>query len=123
MTEDETQSRAYKRGVEAGSIEQRLTQFDKHFSAINGSQEDTAHELKAIRMQLQRLADAFEASGRTEVAKASALKTERENKADELKDALARSVQTWSPLTKLAAFVSVIMGITGIISFIILLNK
>ena len=123
VSNGETSKDAYNRGVAAGNIEQRLMQMDKHFTAINGSQEDTAQELKLIRLQLQRLADAFEASGRTEIAKASALKTEREDKANELKDALARSVQTWSPLNKIGAIIALCVGIITIISFIIVVSS
>jgi hypothetical protein len=114
---NETPEDAFVRGVTAGELAQWRKQIDSHFVVINGSQQDTADELREIRMLMQRLTDAFESSARTEIAKASALKTERESKAEELKAALSKSDQNWTPLVRVGMVLAALLALFGIISW------
>lgn len=120
---DESPEEAYGRGVTAGELKQWRSQIDNHFIVINGSQESTAKDLREIRMLLQRLTDAFESSARTEIAKASALKTERESKANELKAAMDKSAQTWSPLAKIGGALAAVVALIAIINWIVSLGN
>lgn len=95
----------YERGVAAGGIEARLADHDRHFALINGSlvkvAENGIEHVRAINslvLQVQRLADQADASARTAVATAKALKD-----ADESRRAV--SERAWTPWQRLIAVV------------------
>jgi hypothetical protein len=102
----ETAQDAYDRGADAGRIEARLSQYDKHFQAINGSVADTARELHALTLAVQRLGDQADASAATVLATASALKAADEARRD-------KTEQSWSPIQKVLAAVAGIAALVG----------
>ena len=111
----ESHQEAYDRGAEAGRIEARLDQYDKHFQAINGSVADTARELHNLTLAVQRLGDQADASAATVIATASALKAADEARRD-------KTEQAWSPMQRglailagLAAVIGAIIGIRALV--------
>jgi hypothetical protein len=92
----ETSQEAYDRGAEAGRIEARLAQYDQHFAAINGSIADTARELHALVLAVQRLGDQAVAREATVVTTAKALKDSEDARRD-------KSTQSWSPFARFMA--------------------
>jgi hypothetical protein len=114
----ETPQEAYDRGADAGRIEQRLSQYDEHFRAINGSVAETAKELAKLVMQVQRLADQAVADAKTRVTTAEAVEKARRDAADALEsERVVRKEQAdsrWSPWAKAIAVVAAIVGVVGL---------
>jgi hypothetical protein len=103
---------AYDRGHTAGEISARLAGHDKHFATINGSLIDLAAEMKAVNLQLQRMADAMQADRERALATATALR-----EADEARRATGE--RHWTPLTRVAVLVTTLAALAGIAAFLI----
>ena len=97
----------FEDGEAAGRIAERLDQHDTHFQKINGSMEIVATELKALRLEYQRLADQAISSAATVIATALALEkadTARRNRGEQL----------WSPLQKLISVGLALIALAGL---------
>lgn len=105
----ETPQEAYDRGAIAGQIAAKLAEHDEHLDRINGSMEKVASELHHVNLALQRLSDQFDASARTAVTTAAALK-----EADEVRR--ASTEQRWSPIQKLLAVLAGAVGVVGVVT-------
>lgn len=121
----ESPQEAYDRGVGVGRIEQRLTEYDKHFKTINGSIADTARELHDLVLQVQRLADQAVADAKTRVSTAEAVEKARQEAAgsieSERRARADRSATVWTvprlvgaAVAGLAALVAVILGVKAL---------
>jgi hypothetical protein len=104
-----TDEDAYSRGHRAGGIAERLDSHDRHFSSINGSLDRVFAELHGVRMELQRQGDRAEASAKTVVATALALKEAE----------AARRDRTWTPFAKLFAVLGAAAALAAVIALIL----
>lgn len=104
---------AYDRGHKAGGIAERLAGHDRHFALINGSLVDIAHEMRDLRLAVQRLGDQAEASARTVIATAAALKDAEEARRD-------KTEQGWAPWQKVLAVVAGLVAVVGLVVTLIL---
>jgi hypothetical protein len=102
----------YERGVAAGEISARLAGHDAHFALINGSLIDVAAQMKAVNLQLQRMADAMQADRERAVATAAALR-----EADEARRLAAE--RHWTPLSRMAVLAGALAALAGIAAFLI----
>lgn len=111
---------AYDRGVAAGEIAARLANHDQHFANINGSVNRLADDLSALRLELQRQADAASAERQAVVAVAEALRQAELTRQETLKETRAVRQDTaqrrWSPLMRLAAVIGALAALAGIIA-------
>lgn len=98
----------FERGVAAGEIAARLAGHDQHFAAINGHLATMANELHEQTLAIQRLADHAEASAKTVIATAAALKDAEAARRD-------RGAQTWSPVQKTITVVLAVVAVAGFI--------
>lgn len=98
---------AYRRGQQDGETDARLAGHDLHFATINGSLATISEQLRAMTLAVQRLGDQAEASARTVVTTAAALKEA---------EAARRSSdeQAWSPMTRIFAVVAALGAVVGI---------
>lgn len=103
---------AYERGVAAGEISARLAGHDAHFALINGSLIEVAAEMKAVNLQLQRMADAMQADRERAVATATALR-----EAEEARRTAAE--RHWTPLGRAAVLASALAALAGVAAFLI----
>jgi hypothetical protein len=95
--------RGYQRGHEDGSILARLDGHDQHFAHLNGSMQATADALGQVHLSLQRLADEAVARDRTVITTAAALKDAETVRRE-------KSTTSWTPLTRIAAGVTALVG-------------
>lgn len=102
-----TDGAAYRRGQQDGATESRLDGHDQHFASINGSLAVISEQLRAMNLAVQRLGDQADASARTVIATAVALK-----EADDVRR--SKSEQAWSPLTKIFAAIAAAAAMVGI---------
>jgi hypothetical protein len=112
---EETSQDAYDRGVIAGEIAARLANHDVHFASINGHIKDLVMEIHGMRLNIQRLADQAEASAKTVIATATALRA-----ADEARS--TSSTRSWTPWARSFAVLSATATIISIITMIIVLK-
>lgn len=98
---------AYERGQTAGKIDARLEGHDDHFARINGSIEALVIEVREVSRGVQRLADRFEASEKTVVTTAAALK-DAKAVADDANN------KGWSPLTRWSAGIGILVALVGV---------
>jgi len=116
---------AYDRGVGVGRIEQRLSEYDKHFKTINGSIADTARELHDLVLAVQRLADQAVADAKTRVTTAEAVEKARQEAAGALeaerRARVDRADTAWSPIQRgialfggMATIIALILGIKAL---------
>lgn len=104
---DETSE--FKRGVEAGRVEQTLLEHAEHLAKINGSMERVAQQLHDLVLAVQRLGDQAEARDATVIATAHALE-----KAEATRR--SRSARTWSPFAKLFAALGAAAAVAAIVA-------
>lgn len=119
---EETTKEAYERGEEAGRIDETLRRYGRHFEEINGSVAATAKALADLSMQVQRLADQAIADAHTRVSTAHAVEKARKDAADMLEGARVarkeRSDLAWTPITRIAAGLGMIVTILAIIGWV-----
>jgi hypothetical protein len=101
--------------MDAGRIDARLGQMDRHFAAINGSVADTARELRQLTLAVQRLGDQAEASAATVIATAKALKEADEARRDKQESAWSPMQRALAVLAGLGVLVTLIISIRALI--------
>lgn len=101
----------FERGVIAGAIETRLAGHDRHFASINGSLERISHEMHALTLAVQRLADQAEADAKKVVATAAALKEAEEARRQ-------NSAQRFTPWQRGIAIVGGLLAVLAVIAAI-----
>lgn len=114
----ESSQEAFDRGHTAGEIAEQLRRHEDHLAKINGSTEKTAQALEALNgtqqqmaLQLQRLADQMQASAKTVIATAAALKD-----ADDARRNL--DDQRWSPVARVFATVAALAAAVTVIGWL-----
>jgi hypothetical protein len=111
----ETTQDAFDRGVAAGEIAARLANHDIHFASINGHVGDLVGEIHGMRLDIQRLADHAEASAKTVLATAEALRT-----ADDTRS--TSSNRSWTPWFRAFAVLSAMATILSILTMVVVLR-
>jgi hypothetical protein len=111
----ETTQDAFDRGVAAGEIAARLANHDIHFTSINGHIGDLVGEIHGMRLDIQRLADHAEASAKTVLATAEALRT-----ADDTRS--TSSNRSWTPWFRAFAVLSALATVLSILTMIVVLR-
>ena len=109
---------SYERGHIAGGIAERLDSHDRHFSAINGSLADVARELHVLNMGMQRLGDQADASARTVITTAAALKDAVKTQQEAMQAQQVERDRAWSPMARLVVVVS---GLAATVSIVVAL--
>lgn len=104
---DDGSGAAYRRGQQDGETDARLAGHDQHFALINGNLAVISEQLRAMTLAVQRLGDQAEASARTVVSTAAALKEAEAARR-------ASTEQAWSPLTKIFAVIAALAAVVGI---------
>lgn len=115
MTE-ETSKAAFDRGVTAGEIAARLTNHDVHFASINGHIGELVEGVHGMRMDIQRLADQAQASAKTLLATAEALKAANEARTEQ-------STRSWSPWVRVFAVIAAVATVVSIVTAITVLRR
>lgn len=100
MPEPETSREAFVRGQASGKVDARLEGHDDHFQRINGSISELIAEVRGVSRAVQQLADKFEASEKTVVTTAAALK-----------DAKAVEQEGWSPLARWSTGIGIVVAL------------
>jgi phage-related minor tail protein len=107
-------SQEYDRGHVAGGIDERLNEYGRHFTKINGSIDRFTDEMRQVRMAVQGLTDAADADRATAITLAAALE-----KAETARRHAAE--KSWTPFTKafaiiaaLGVLVTVFLALRGI---------
>jgi len=111
----ETTQDAFDRGVAAGEIAARLANHDIHFTSINGHIGDLVGEIHGMRLDIQRLADHAEASAKTVLATAEAIRN-----ADDTRT--TSSNRSWSPWFRAFAVLSALATVLSILTMIVVLR-
>lgn len=114
----ESPQEAFDRGHTAGEIAEQLRRHEDHLAKINGSTEKTALALVGLNetqqqmaLQLQRLADQMQASAKTVIATAAALKD-----ADEARRNM--DDQRWSPFARVFAVIAALAASVTVIGWL-----
>lgn len=112
----ETPQAAFDRGVTAGEIAARLANHDVHFANINGHIGELVEGIHGMRLDIQRLADQAQASAKTLLATAEALKAANEARAEQ-------STRSWSPWVRVFAVVAAVATIVSIVATVATLRS
>lgn len=107
MPLSEESREAYARGEIAGKVDARLEGHDDHFARINVSIDALVLEVRQVMRGIQRLEDKFEASEKTVVTTAAALK-DAKSVADDANN------KGWSPLTRWSAGIGILVALVGV---------
>jgi hypothetical protein len=118
---------AYARGMAAGTVEERLREYGRHFDRINGSIDHNTEVLNELVLAVQQLRDAAAAERRNVVTTAAALRDTVSTTASALKDAdqarRDKSDQTWTPLARLLAVLGGLAALAAVVGLIVAIAK
>lgn len=112
----ETPQAAFERGVTAGEIAARLANHDVHFASINGHIGELVESIHGMRLDIQRLADQAQASAKTLLATAEALKAANEARTEQ-------STRSWSPWVRVFAVIAAVATLVSIVATIATLRS
>lgn len=108
----ESPEAAFDRGVTAGEIAARLANHDLHFTSINGHIGDLTGEIHGMRMDIQRLADQAQASAKTLLATAEALRAANEART-------RQATRNWLPWARGFAVLAAIATLISIVTTVL----
>jgi len=118
---------AYARGMAAGTVEERLREYGRHFDRINGSIDHNTEVLNELVLAVQQLRDRQIASDETRITTAAALRDNTVSTASALKDAeqarRERSTQAWTPLARLLAVLGGLAAVAAVVGLIVAIAK